>query len=284
MDPIPFEQVVGHWIGIFVTIAILSYLYADNPFYKLAEHLFVGISIGYVIVIQYFDVLRPNLIDRLTNESLGISRVIYVIPLILVAFLFLRLTTRFSWLGRIAIAFIIGIYAGQNVPAIANTDLIAQIGSTIERVSTFSTQAGANDAGAWAFVQQKWSDAIGLVVLVGGMVAALVYFFFSIEHKGAVGGVARVGVWVLMIGFGASFGYTVQGRISLAIGRAMYVLGTTQSEAEAAQLHSRLVTLVCVVLIFGTVFFLERRRNQLPPAPPAPPAAPPPSEEPASKS
>jgi hypothetical protein len=283
MDPIPFDQVVGHWIGIFVTIAILSYLYADNPFYKLAEHLFVGISIGYVIVIQYFDVLRPNLIDRLMNESLGMSRLIYVIPLILVAFLFLRLTTRFSWLGRIAIAFIIGIYAGQNVPAIANTDLIAQIGSTIERVSTFSTQAAGNDAGAWAFVQQKWSDAIGLVVLVVGMVAALVYFFFSIEHKGAVGGVARVGVWVLMVGFGASFGYTVQGRISLAIGRAMYVLGTTQSEAEAAQLQSRLVTAICVVLIFGTVFFLERRRNQQQP-PGAPPAAPPPPAEPPAKS
>jgi hypothetical protein len=262
MSEIPIQDVIGHWLAIFITIAILSYLYADNPFYKVAEHLFVGISIGYVIVVQYFDVLRPNLIDRLTNEALGVSRLIYVIPLMLVAFLFLRLTKRFSWLGRIAIAFIIGIYAGQNVPAIANADLIAQLSSTVERVSTFSSQAAAADAGASAFVMSRWSDAIGLVVLVVGMAAALVYFFFSIEHKGVVGRVARVGVWVLMIGFGASFGYTVQGRISLAIGRAMYVMGTTRSELEYEQLQSKLVTVIFVVLIFGTVFFLERRRQK----------------------
>lgn len=257
---IPIHEVLGHWFAIFMTIAILSYLYADNPFYKVAEHLFVGISIGYVIVIQYFEVLKPNLIDRLGNEALGVSRLVYVIPLVLVAFLFLRLSKRFSWLARISIAFIIGIYAGVNVPAIANTDLVAQLGSTIERVTTFATEVGDSRLGVGAALWNQWDKALGLFVLVVGMIAGLVYFFFSIEHKGPVGAVARVGVWVLMVGFGASFGYTVQGRISLAIGRAMYVLGVTQSEAEAAQLHSKLVAALCVLLIFGTVFFLERRR------------------------
>ncbi len=47
------------------------------------------------------------------------------------------------------------------------------------------------------------------------MLACLVYFFFSFEHKGAVGKVARAGIWVLMISFGAAFGYTVMGRIAL---------------------------------------------------------------------
>jgi hypothetical protein len=257
---IPVHEVIGHWIAIFMTIAILSYLYADNPFYKVAEHLFVGISIGYVLVIQYFEVIKPNLIDRLTNEALGASRVVYVIPLLLVVFLFLRLNKRLAWLARISIAFIIGIYAGVNVPAIANTDLVAQIGSTIERVTTFATEVSHDSHGVGTALWNSWDKALGLFVLVFGMIAGLVYFFFSIEHKGVVGGVARVGVWVLMVGFGASFGYTVQGRISLAIGRAMYVLGVTQSEAESAQLHSKLVSALCVLLIFGTVFFLERKR------------------------
>ncbi len=48
-----------------------------------------------------------------------------------------------------------------------------------------------------------------------GVLACLVYFFFSIEHKGAVGHTARVGIWFLMITFGAAFGYTVMGRIAL---------------------------------------------------------------------
>ena len=39
--PLPAVDVVGFWIGVFLTFCILSYLYKDNPFYKLAEHLFV---------------------------------------------------------------------------------------------------------------------------------------------------------------------------------------------------------------------------------------------------
>jgi len=246
---VTLADLIGHWMAIFMTIAILSYLYADNPFYKLAEHVFVGTSIGYVIVIQYFETLKPNLVDRLLNPALGSSRVIYLIPMALVAFLFLKLTRRWSWLGRIAIAFVIGIYAGQNVPAYANTDLVGQLHATISQVAAFATEGGG------------WPQVLGIAVLVLGMGAGLVYFFFSIEHKGAVGVVARTGVWVLMLGFGASFGYTVQGRISLAIGRAMYCLGTTQSAVEAAQYRSKLVSALFVVLIFGTVFFLERQRK-----------------------
>ena len=38
------------------------------------------------------------------------------------------------------------------------------------------------------------------------------------------GGAAKVGIWTLMIGFGASFGYTVMARLSLLIGRVIYLL------------------------------------------------------------
>lgn len=261
---VPIETLVGHWVAIFITIAILSYLYADNPFYKLAEHVFVGVSLGYAVVTVYFEQLKPNLIDRLMSPGLGMARFIYLVPLVLVVFLFLRLTKRYSWLGRLPIAFVIGIYAGQNVPAYANTNLVAQLQSTVGAVADLGRQAHTS---GW--------DLFGVIVLVVGMVAGLVYFFFSIEHKGVVGYVARTGVWVLMIGFGASFGYTVQGRLSLAIGRAMDLLGSTQSAAEAAQYHSKLVSAACVLVIFGAVIFMERRRlrNEQgnPPGPPAPP-------------
>lgn len=255
--------VLGHWVAIFITICTLSYLYDDNPFYKLAEHLFVGTSIGYVLVVQYYDVLRPNLIDRLLDPALGMSRLVYLVPLLLVVFLFLRLTRRYSWLGRIAIAFVIGIYAGLEVPAVANTDLVQQVSSTIQSAQEYSIEVRAAEGGAWAYVAATWAEAVGLVVLVLGMAAGLVYFFFSIEHRGVVGGIAKAGIWVLMVGFGAAFGYTVQGRISLAIGRAMYCLGSNQSVEEAAQLHSKLVSLVLVVVVFGTTIWLERRRRRL---------------------
>jgi hypothetical protein len=62
-------------------------------------------------------------------------------------------------------------------------------------------------------------------MLVLGVIAVLVYFFFSVEHKGVVGSVSRIGILYLMVGFGASFGYTVMGRITLLLGRFQFLLG-----------------------------------------------------------
>jgi hypothetical protein len=62
-------------------------------------------------------------------------------------------------------------------------------------------------------------------VLVVGVVCTLVFFFFSTEHKGPVGGAAKLGIWYLMVSFGAAYGFTVMSRISLLIGRFQFLLG-----------------------------------------------------------
>ena len=41
-----FGEIFGAWVAAFLTLAIFSFLYKDNPFYKIAEHIFVGISAG----------------------------------------------------------------------------------------------------------------------------------------------------------------------------------------------------------------------------------------------
>ena len=61
-------------------------------------------------------------------------------------------------------------------------------------------------------------------ILIVGTLCCLVYFFFSKEHKGATGGAATVGIWFLMVSFGAGYGYTVMSRVSLLIGRFQYLL------------------------------------------------------------
>ena len=63
------------------------------------------------------------------------------------------------------------------------------------------------------------------LVLVAGVLSTLVYFFFSKEHKGFIGAGAKLGIWYLMVAFGAAFGYTVMARISLLIGRMQFLLG-----------------------------------------------------------
>ena len=45
-------EILGIWLVSFLTVCILSFLYRDNPFYKFAEHLYVGISAGYWTVVS----------------------------------------------------------------------------------------------------------------------------------------------------------------------------------------------------------------------------------------
>ena len=60
--------------------------------------------------------------------------------------------------------------------------------------------------------------------LLVGVFSTVVFFFFSLEHKGVVGKISRIGVLFIMVSFGAAFGYTVMGRISLLIGRFQFLI------------------------------------------------------------
>ncbi|MCK4404762.1 MAG: hypothetical protein KAW02_06675 [candidate division Zixibacteria bacterium] len=198
-------ETIGIWLGAFLTLCIFSFLYKDNPFYKLAEHLFVGISAGYWATLEYHNVFRPNLWDPLTQEG----RLLLLVPFAFGILLFSRFTKKFSWLSRWPMALIIGIYAGITIVGYGSGDLILQI--------------QANLLPLWT---DNWLTSLNNILLTVGVITGLIYFFFSKEHKGAFGGVAKIGIWFLMISFGASFGYTVMSRMSLLIGRVYFLLGT----------------------------------------------------------
>ena len=93
-----------------------------------------------------------------------------------------------------------------------HADFLSQIRNTI-------TTVWVVDGGSFLF----WESLKALVLIVG-VLSALVYFFFSVEHKGFVGKTANLGIWFLMITFGAAFGYTVMGRIALLAIRLEFLL------------------------------------------------------------
>jgi len=74
-----------------------------------------------------------------------------------------------------------------------------------------------------AFLGIDWIGTLTALVTVFGLLAALLYFFFSVEHKGFPGQVSRGGIWILMITFGVALGYTVMGRIALLVGRMEFL-------------------------------------------------------------
>lgn len=205
-------RTAGVWAAGLFTLAIFSFLYRDNPLYKIAEAVLVGVSAAYWMVVAFWDTIVPNLIGKLSPDTVqrlampGLAEdrnLWYLIPLVLGVMLLWRLAPKGNWIARWPLAFIIGTTAGLRLVAYIHGDFLAQI-----RNGILPLYVEVNDA------FNLWESVKNLLIVFGCLVC-LVYFFFSVEHKGIVGKTARVGIWVLMITFGAGFGYTVMGRIAL---------------------------------------------------------------------
>lgn len=195
---------IGNLIAGILTIGIISFLYKDNPLYKFCESLFVGVSAGYWLVTIVFTVILPKLYDKLVSKEY-----IYLVGGALGILMLLRLIPKVSWLANWSLAFVVGSTAGVNLIGYMQSNGMNQVKNTILPLWTGSA-----------------NSSIGNIIIVVGTFCGLVYFFFSKEHKGAFGGLAKVGILFLMITFGAAFGYTVMSRMSLLIGRMDFIFGT----------------------------------------------------------
>jgi hypothetical protein len=195
------HDIIFNGIAAFLSICIYTFLYKDNPFYKFAEHLVVGVSAGYFAVILYYNGFVPKLIVPLWEQG----RFYYIIPAILGVMIWTRFSRKWSWISRFSLAFYIGSGAGIAIPLYLQNFVIRQLHSTMLPVGFSSWQLFTN------------------ILIIIGVLSALTYFYFSKEHKGAFGALAKLGIWTLMVGFGAGFGLTVMGRVSLLAERVVFI-------------------------------------------------------------
>jgi hypothetical protein len=269
--------ILGAWIAVFLTFGIFSYLYKDNPFYKIAEHLFVGISAGYWTSIFFWTQIQPNLFGRLWPASEystdafwykiynglgffsssvfpagGIDKghdmhLIYLLPFALGVMMLLSLIPKINWFARWGIAYTVGMAAGLRAYGYLNSNVIGQIKGT---VSNFADP----NLPFWSLTSPSTFN--NLIILIG-TITGLLYFYFSKEHKGALGKISKVGIYFLMISFGASFGFAVMGRISLLIGRFVDLIKYSDSQYH----HASIWLLVAMIILLGYNAFMDRGKN-----------------------
>ena len=206
-------QRIGVILAAGLTLIMYSFLYRDNPLFKVAENLFVGVALGYGAIITWRESLRPEIMDPLFIDPPHFHAFLMeflrrLAPILLGILLVTRLSRRLSWLSRYSYTLMVGWGAGIGIPIVVHTYILQQLQAS---VSPLNEAVGV-------------LPVFGAIVILAGTVSVLFYFFFSVEHKGAGGAVSTVGIWFLMISFGASFGYTVMGRISLLIGRVEFLL------------------------------------------------------------
>jgi len=137
---------------------------------------------------------------------------LYLVPLALGIMLLWRLAPRGGWIARWPLAFVVGTFAGIKLISFLEADFVSQIRSTIIPLVVLTHERQID---IWSSLRN-----IGIVF---GVLACLTYFFFSVEHRGLVGRISRIGVWYLMITFGASFAFTVMGRIALLAARIEFL-------------------------------------------------------------
>jgi hypothetical protein len=207
-------QQFGLWVAAFFTLGIISFLYKDNPWYKVCESIFVGISAGYWFVTLFWDNIYGKFYQGVTGDNPDYW---LFVGAVLGAMMLMRLISKIGWISRWPLAFVVGATAGFYLINYFSSNVMAQVADTL--LPLFSTSFGQPLFSATAY------NIVGNIIVAVGTFAGLVYFFFSKEHKGAFGGAAKIGIWTIMITFGASFGYTVMSRMSLLIARMDFIFG-----------------------------------------------------------
>ncbi|MBK9119513.1 MAG: hypothetical protein IPM18_07910 [Phycisphaerales bacterium] len=257
-----WARTIGLWVAAFFTLGMLSFLYRDNAWYKIAEHAFVGISAAYWMIVGFWSQLVPNMIGKLfprwtkfnLQPGLDLDDIaikldieswlrwvidyhaaavnplgchwwqlmnwFYWVPVILGIMLLWRLAPTGTWIARWPLAYVIGTTAGLRLVAYLEADFVLQIAQTVVPLVQLAYDP-VTGAIQWG---KSFYNSLNHTLLVLGVVCSLLYFFFSVEHRGFVGKASRVGIWVLMITFGAGFGYTVMGRVALLVGRFEFLL------------------------------------------------------------
>ena len=245
---------VGAWVSIFLTLCIFSYLYDDNPVYKFAEHLFLGVSIGVATVQEIYSTLAPNMLNQLFVSNMDAFNALKLVPLLLVLLLFMKVGGRqVSWLARIPIAFIVAAYAGVKMTGEADGNLQRQVAESIPNTAAIYAEHG------WWHWEADGAGVFSSIFLLVGLIACLLHFYFSAPHSRPMQVVSRFGVLVLMLSFGASFGYTVMGRISLAIGRMQELLGYDKSPEAVAAIQPQVATVVSLLVIVAILVVWRMR-------------------------
>ena len=199
---------LGNWLAALVTLMLFSILYKENPLYRIAEHLYVGASAAHGIITTWNNTIKPAITSMPTKGTWW-----EIIPMAVGLLIYFNMYRPYAWIARIPMGFWIGYNAALVLSARQVIPFLSQMTMAIKPLVAMTN-------GAFNLTQ-----SLNNILFVSIVLGVLIYFFFTVEHKGIFKYAAYYGRLAIMIGFGASFGNTVMARISLLIGRLTFLFG-----------------------------------------------------------
>lgn len=216
--PIDSIELLSGFIGLILTLMVFSYLIGDNPLFRIAIYLFVGVSSGYAVAVIWHYVLVPKLFSQLGDIN---NLFLLIIPLILSLSLLAKLSPRISWLGNFAMAVLVGVGAAIALGGAVSGTVLPQVQAATD---AFSPAAAGNQNLVLRLLQ-------GMVMLLG-TVFTLASFHFSstraqdgtIRRFAIFEGVAGLGRIFIAITLGALFAGVYMAALTAMIERLSSIL------------------------------------------------------------
>ena len=212
--PISLDLITGVLSFLF-TLLILSYLIGDNPLFRIAIYLFVGITAGYVASVIWWQVLVPRLftplIPALVTGSI-IEKVIILVPLFGAVFILMKISPRLSKIASITMAFLVGAGAAVIIAGALIGTIIPQVSATI---NFFDLRVAAARNISLGEVIGNGS------IVLAGVVTSLAYFHFGARPQ-ANGSTRRFALieilaWIGRIFIGITLGVIFAGVYAAAL-------------------------------------------------------------------
>jgi hypothetical protein len=200
-------DVIGSILAAVLTVMVFSYLAGNNPIYRLAQHLFVGVSLGFIAVVVLTTILLPRAGTLVTNPGGSLPT---AVPVLLGLLMLLRLAR--PGFGGSNPGFMIIAVTGA---ALALAGVLA--GTLIPQ--TAATMLGLNPA--------RPLDLLNNLIIIVGVIVTLHYFSFSVRlggQRSAAGTlVAGAGRWLIIATLGAVLGTLTVSFVSALIERVDFL-------------------------------------------------------------
>jgi hypothetical protein len=131
----PTSELLTGLAALVLTLLLLSYLIVDNPFYRIASHLFIGITAGYVTLLAWYSVIEPQvfMLPQLAGNPAGNLRPLVIQAVGLVGGLFLLLKSAHiaGRVGTLFVALMVGVGVAVAVGGGLTGTLIPQVLATM---------------------------------------------------------------------------------------------------------------------------------------------------------
>lgn len=216
-------DLIGFAVSFILTLLVFSYLIGDNPLFRLAISLFVGVATGYAAVVAFYSVILPRLLLPVLGAERG-EQILSLVPLALGALMLLKLSPSLAKWGNFAMAFLVGVGAASAVGGAINGTLFPQVGASI---NLFDRQATAVTAGA-----NFWIQFVNSSLVLVGTIATLAYFHFSTRARADqpaqrpawMEEVGRLGQIFIAITFGTLFAGVYAAAMAALVERFRFVV------------------------------------------------------------